>query len=119
MRDSDTTLPPGFEDLEIWVEEWVLADMDARNQRRLASPMPAIQAFYDAVLPQAPRVLEYLNQRELGALDAAEERLLKLMLSFAEVCPAVEFYGQPGVIDGYPADQFLLGEGLADLTPQT
>lgn len=119
MPDASSALPPGFEDLEIWVADWVLPDMAARNHKRLSSPMEAIQAFYDALLPQAPRVLEYLERCKLGQLDPAEERLLKLMLAFAEVCPAVEFYQQPGVIDGFPADQFLLNEDLADLTPQT
>ena len=119
MSDPTRVLPPGFEDLEIWVDEWVLPDMDTRNRTRLASPMERLQAFYDAILPQASRVLEFLDTRKLGELDPSEERLLKLMLSFAEVCPAVEFYQQPGVIDGFPAEEFLLNEDLADLEPQT
>ncbi len=80
--------------------------------------MAEIQAFYDAILPAAPGILEFLDEKELGDLDGPEERLLKLMLSFAEVIPAVEFYGQPAVIDSIPIEQFSLSEDLDDLSPQ-
>ena len=119
MAGSDTSLPKGFEDLEIWVSDWVLPGMQARCDKRLSSPMDAIQAFYDAILPQAPRILELLDDRQLGGMTAAEERLLGLMLSFAEVTPAVEFYGQPEVIDGFSSDAFRVDEDLPDLNPQT
>ena len=119
MSDSETALPKGFEDLEIWVADWVLPGQQARSDKRLSSPFEAIQAFYDAILPQAQRILEYLDQRQLGAMSAPEERLLGLMLSFAEVTPAVEFYGQPAVIDGFSSDEFRVDEELPDLTAQT
>ena len=118
MTDFQESLPKGFEDLEIWVSDWVLPDTQARSDKRLGSPMEAIQAFYDAILPQAPRILEYLDQRKLGELEDSEERLLKLMLSFAEVIPAVEFYHQPAVIDGFPSEKFRIDDVLDDLAPQ-
>ena len=115
---TNHTLPEGFDDLEAWVADWVLPDLQARSDKRQSSSMEEIQAFYDAVSARAPSALAYLDQRKLGELDAAEERLLKLMLSFAEVIPAVEFYQQPAVIDGIPAEQFRLCDDLPDLTPQ-
>ncbi len=51
-------------------------------------------------------------------MNAAEERLLKLMLSFAEVTPAIEFYKQPAVVDGFSTDKFRVLEELPDLAPQ-
>ena len=104
--------------LDGWVAEWVIPDSQARSDKRLSSSMATLRAFYDAILPQAPRILEYLDQHQLGQLAASDERLLKLMLSFAEVIPAVEFYQQPSVIDGYSAEKFKLGESLSDLSPQ-
>jgi hypothetical protein len=118
MTELPSTLPKGFEDLEIWVDDWLLPDVQARNDKRLAGPMEGIQAFYDAMLREAPRALEYLHQRKLGELDASEEHLLKLMLAFAEVIPAVEFYQQPEVIDGFSSEKFRIDETLDDLAPQ-
>ena len=119
MKESEQALPEGFEILGCWVAEWVLPDSQARSDKRLRSSMSALRAFYDAILPVAPRALEYLDQRKLGQLAASDECLLKLMLSFAEVVPAIEFYQQPSVIDGFPAEKFRLSETLSDLSPQT
>ncbi len=119
VTDSSQTLPTGFQHLECWVADWVLPDTQARSDHRLASSMEAIQSFYDAMLPEAPRILELLAKSKLGELDRPEERLLALMLSFAEVTPAVEFYKQPAVVDGFSSDKFLANEILSDLNPQS
>jgi hypothetical protein len=119
MKGSGQALPEEFEILECWVAEWVLPDIQARSDKRLSSSMTTLQAFYDAILPAAPSILEYLDQRQLGQLAPSDECLLKLMLSFAEVIPAIEFYQQPSVIDGFPAEKFKLNEPLSDLSPQT
>lgn len=111
-------LPDGFAELERWVDDWVLADSRARSAKRQATPYLDIRAFYDALLPHAPRALAILAERRLGELTAAEEALLKLMLSLAEVGPAVEWYGQPEVIDGFPAARFALVEQIPDNAAQ-
>ncbi|MGR8921314.1 MAG: hypothetical protein ACU85V_16990 [Gammaproteobacteria bacterium] len=111
-------LPAAFAALEPFADEWVLADSRARAEKRQASTMDDIRAFYDAALALAPDALTYLAERRLGELDDPDERLLKLMLSLAEVGPAVEWYGQPAVIDGFDAARFPLTEQLSDTASQ-
>ena len=113
-RGEKSLLPKGFKQLEPWVAEWVLADSRARLEKRISTPANHIRAFYDAMLAQAPAALAYLATRQLGALDAAEERLLKLLLSLAEMGPAVEWYGQGDPSDGFDARRFRLVEQMPD-----
>lgn len=104
---SDRLLPDGFQDYEPFVNKWALATERARNQTRLSSPMAEIQALYDALLPRMDEIIDYLNQFPLNELPEDARRLFYLTLSLAEVAPAVEFYKQPEVIDGFPADRFV------------
>jgi len=111
-------LPEGFSALEPFVNAWVLPDSAARSQKRQASSYAEIERFYQAILPLAPQALALLSERELGALTDAEERLLKLLLSLAEIGPAVEWYQSPRVLDGFPAERFRMSEQIADNVSQ-
>src|SRR5579864_5468890 len=95
-------LPCGFESLEPFVSEWMLADAVARMAKRQSSTMQNIRRFYDAILPLGGNALQYLRDFQLGSLPPEGERLLKLMLSLAEIGPAVEWYNSPQVPDGFP-----------------
>ena len=88
-------LPEGFADLEPFVADWVLPDSLARMAKRQASSIEHIRRFYDAIIPRAEAVLAHLRNFALGELPPAEERLLKLMLSLAEVGPAVDLLLHP------------------------
>ncbi len=111
-------LPHGFAALEGWLDDWVLADSAARFDKRRTTPLADIRAFYDGVLPHAERALDYLAQRRLGELNEAEERLLKLMLSLAEMGPAIEWYGTGNYPDPFDASRFPLVVQLPDTAPQ-
>ncbi|MGH7803433.1 MAG: hypothetical protein ACREQJ_03740 [Candidatus Binatia bacterium] len=63
--------------------------------------MQQIGEFYRAVQSRIDAVLEYLNRFDLEQMSDDEKRLLYLVLSFAEVATAVEWYDQPTVIDGF------------------
>lgn len=104
---SQSLLPVQFSDLEPFAREWALATTIERNRKRLSSSMDEIKAFYDAMLARTDAVLAYLNQFPLDAMPEDARRLLDLALSLAEVAPAVECYGQPGVVDGFEATRFL------------
>ena len=95
------SLPPGFEALEAFVAEWALPDSHARMAKRQGGKIADIRRFYDAVLPLGDSALAHLRNFHLGELPEPEERLLKLMLSLAEIGPAVEWYNDPMVYDGY------------------
>lgn len=102
---SENKLPAGFEALEPFVSDWVLPDAVSRMNKRQASSIEDIRRFYAAMLPQGVAALEYLKHYNLGALPPEGERLLKLMLALAEAAPAVEWYNNPKVTDGFPVQR--------------
>jgi hypothetical protein len=111
-------LPGGFEALEPFLADWALADAVARMAKRQASAIEEIRRFYAAMLPLGAAALDYLSQFELGALPPQGERLLKLMLSLAEVAPAVEWYGDPKVYDGFPIERVRYRLQIPDVAAQ-
>ena len=102
-------LPPGFADLEPFVD-WALAGETERLQKRLASSMEEILAFYSAMLDRTEEALEYLNGFPLDQLPEPEQRLLNMTLSLAEVWVAVELYKQPDHPFGLDMRRFVPGE---------
>ena len=111
-------LPPGFEAIEAYVGSWVLPDASARMARRQASRIEDLKAFYEAMLPMGEAALGYLRDYELGALPPEGERLLKLMLALAEVAPAVEWYNDPRVFDGFPVERISYMRQISDTAAQ-
>jgi len=99
-------LPEGFEKLEC-ASEWSLRTETERIKHRQESSYAAITEFRDAVLPELPRIFEYLNAKDLRTLSVRDENLLFLTLALAEIAPAVEFYRQAAVIEGFDALRFL------------
>jgi hypothetical protein len=99
-------LPAGFADAEPFVAHWVLPDANARMHQRQATPIADIRRFYATMLPLGESALAWLREWDLGTLPPEGERLLKLMLSLAEVAPAVEWYNNPRVYDGFPVERF-------------
>ncbi|MFV8816883.1 hypothetical protein [Haliea sp. E17] len=111
-------LPDGFDSLAPFVTTWVLPDASARMQQRQSAPMEAIQSFYDAMTPLGDSALAYLSQLQLGELPPEAENLLGLMLSLAEIAPAVEWYGSPEVANGYPVNRIHYLRQIPDLAAQ-
>ena len=98
---STSALPQKFASLECWVNNWALPTEIQRVQKRLGSSIEEIQAFYDAVLPRIEEMLDYLNQFKIDDVPPDAASLLNLCLSLAEVSLAVEWWGEPGIPDGY------------------
>ncbi|BAI98770.1 hypothetical protein Sj15T_38380 [Sphingobium sp. TA15] len=92
--NGPSALPRGFEDLEPFVEQWALEDFQARNEHRFAAGMAQVQAFYDAVAPRAPAILDHLDPLPLDALSPDEKRLYQLLMAVAHCALSVEFHGQ-------------------------
>lgn len=104
---SEAFLPEQFRELEQW-RAWSLATEQERSDRRQASTMEDIKAFYAAMLARMEEVLPYLDQFSVDALPEDATRLFYLMLSLAEVAPAVEQFGQPSVVDGYDVKRVVM-----------
>jgi hypothetical protein len=111
-------LPSGFEALEPWIVTWVLPDAKARMAQRQASRIEELKAFYAAMLPMGEAALAWLRDYDLGTLPPEGERLLKLMLALAEVAPAVEWYNDPRVFDGFPVERISYMRQISDTAAQ-
>ena len=116
--DERATLPAGFEALEAFVADWVLADAASRMAKRQSTGIEEIRRFYETIVPLGEDALDYLRGFQLGALPPEGERLLKLMLSLAEIGPAVEWYNDPKVYDGFEAGRIRYRRQISDTAAQ-
>jgi hypothetical protein len=94
----DALLPPQFGELERWATTWCLASEPERWAQRMRSPMPELDAFYQACFPRAEEAIAYCDRFPLDAMPADAERLLQLLHSLLLVSYAVEVWRQPEVI---------------------
>ena len=102
-------LPAEFADLERF-SEWCLPTEPQRFDKRLASSMAEMQAFYDATFPRADAARAYLDTFELAALPDDATNLLHLLYSLIMVSFPVECWKQPRVPDSGAATLDCLSE---------
>ena len=88
---TDNSLPEGFEDLAPWLG-WALEPERARTEKREASSMEEIRAFYDALLPRLGEMIRHLEEFRDGDIAAPACRLYLMSLSLVEVANLVELY---------------------------
>jgi hypothetical protein len=111
-------LPAPFADLAPLVADWMHEDVVARMTKRQSSDIAELRAFYDVMLPRGEAALAYLKEYELGDLPAEVTNLLRLMLMLAEVAPAVEWYNDPMVYDGFPIQRVRFLRQIPDTAAQ-
>jgi hypothetical protein len=90
------TFPQQFADLERFAD-WALPSEGDRYDKRLASSMDELQAFYDAVFPRLEESTEYLKSVQLDGISDEDQRLLWLFSSLVTVSFPVEVWRQPRV----------------------
>ena len=86
-------LPDGFAALEPFVARWAVSGTAARAARRGESSAEEREAFYGAAKDMLLPALAYLDGKNLAEFDAADNRLMDMMLSLAHVALAVEGLG--------------------------
>jgi hypothetical protein len=91
-------LPGEFHDLEPFAD-WAIPTEKARFDKRLASTMDELQAFYDAAFPRMEDALTYLDDFALDDLPEDAKRLLWLYCALVTVSFPVEVWRQPRVPD--------------------
>jgi hypothetical protein len=96
---SGPRLPEAFADLEPFAEDWCLATEPERWNRRLATPLEAVQVFYDACFPRAEAAIAYCDGFDLNALPPDVGHLLQMLHSLALVSYATEVWRQPEPVD--------------------
>ncbi len=97
-RSIGMALPAEFADLEPY-GDWILPTEPQRYDKRLASTMEQMQAFYDAAFPRLENALSYLGDTPLEELTEPEKNLLYLMQSLVMVSFPIELWRQPRVPD--------------------
>ena len=102
-------LPAAFADLEPFAH-WAIPTEPARYEKRLASTMDELQAFYDAAFPRTEAALEYLDQFPLDELPEDAKHLLWLYCALVTVSFAVEAWRQPRVPDSGAASMDVIVE---------
>jgi hypothetical protein len=102
------SLPAGFEDLAPFLD-WALESERERNAKRYASAMSEIRRFHDAMAARAEAAITYLDSKPQQNLDASDRTLLAMLLSLAEVAPAVAFYDSPQVAGGVDPKRIVPG----------
>ncbi len=83
-------LPEGFAALEPFVDRWAVEGAADRALLRGTSSDDERSAFFSLAQPLLGTALDRLDATPLANLDAAEQRLMNLMLSLAHVSLAVE-----------------------------
>jgi hypothetical protein len=99
MSDTSVSLPPAFADLAPF-GDWVLPTERERYNKRIASSMAELQAFYDALLPRLEEAVEYLETVPYD--DDMSEADINLLWMCCSLCTAsfpVEAWRQPRVPD--------------------
>lgn len=92
-------LPAEFADLEPFAATWALPTERDRYDRRLASSMEELQAFYDAIYPRANDALDHLDARDLYDLTDEEVNLLRMLYSLSTISFAVDCFKSPRIPD--------------------
>ena len=100
---TDARLPAAFADLEPFAATWCLATESERFDRRMASTMDEMQAFYDAFFPRVNEAVDYCDKFPLDDLPDDARRLLELVHSLVMVSMAVEIWHQPRPVDSADA----------------
>lgn len=93
-----STLPSEFAELEPFAD-WAIPTERARYDKRVASTMDQLQAFYDAAFPRMEDAMAYLDKLDLNALPDDAKRLLWLYCALTTVSFPVEVWRQPRVPD--------------------
>jgi hypothetical protein len=104
-----TPLPADFADLEPFAD-WSLETEAERYEKRLASTLGELQAFYDLAFPRLEEAMAYLDQFDLNALPDDAKALLWLCYSLVNASFPVEVWRQPRVPDSGAASMDMLVE---------
>lgn len=102
-------LPSAFADLEEFAQTWCLPTETERFDRRLASTVAELRAFYDAFFPRLEEAIDYCDKFALDDLPDDALNLLHLIYSLVMVAMAVEIMGQPAPVDA--ADAVMIRTG--------
>jgi hypothetical protein len=98
VKHVTAKLPREFADLESFAG-WCLPSEPERYEKRLASSIGDMQAFYDAITPRAEAAIAYCDQFPLDDMPKDALNLMHLLYSMIMVSFPVECWRQPRIPD--------------------
>ncbi len=107
--EAVVALPHQFSELAPY-SDWVRETWRERYEKRLASSMDEMQAFYDAIMPRLQEIVDYCDSFELNDLPEPVRNVLLLTFALCEVSFPVESWRQPRVPDSGAADLQMVDE---------
>jgi hypothetical protein len=87
-------LPPEFSEFEPFASIWCLETETERYERRMASSMSEVEAFYNAFFPRLEEAIEYCDKFSLDELSDSAASLLLMIYSLIMVSMSVEVFHQ-------------------------
>jgi hypothetical protein len=82
--------PEGFQDLEQYAPDWVLATPLDRQRKRADSSFATVKSFYDALFPQIDRIFVYLNTVPINGMTQADKNLYNLAATWMEMSHPID-----------------------------
>lgn len=103
------SLPQQFRELEEW-SSWALATERERYDRRAASSMESLRAFYDAMKPRMEEIIQYLSAFPWGTpLGEEDERLFHMGMSYMEAAVPIDLgWKTVAAQDSFPVSRLTL-----------
>jgi hypothetical protein len=98
VTNAQISLPAEFADLAPF-GDWALPTEKQRYDKRVASTMDELQAFYDAAFPRFEEAATYLEGCSMDDLPDDATNLLWMYCSLVTVSFPVEVWRQPRVPD--------------------
>ena len=108
-------LPTGFEALEPFVEYWAAATCVERDELRGGSSAEAKQTFFKSGAPLVTQATAYLDTKPLSELDAADKRLLNLLLSLSHIQMSVEVHREMEPQHALARKAMIITRSVSDL----
>lgn len=104
-------LPSEFAELEPFVEEWALENEHDRFVKLTATSIETLRVFYDAVVPRAEEISDYLNALDLDDLPDDARTLFLMLITFVETAHPIDLnWAATDIEDAFPAERFGFGE---------
>lgn len=106
-----TALPPEFIELQPFVSDWALSNEQDRFVKLTQSSIESLRHFYDAMVPRAEEIADYLNALGLDDLPDDARTLFYLLITFVETAHPIELnWKTTDIEDAFPAERFGFGE---------
>jgi selenocysteine lyase/cysteine desulfurase len=111
------SLPPAFAELEPFVGHWAAATTAGRAAARDQAGPEECARFFAAGFPRVEEALNYLDAKGFAGFDAADERLMALMLGLVHAGLAADVQGPDEPRHALTRRDMKLQVSPADLAP--